>query len=583
VKKKIREHWFELVVSLVLVLLAIVGISVEFGYMHRTNDDVLLRSIVSGNYTGTPDAHLVYMMYPLGLLLKFFYTIAGGISWYDIFVVALHYFCWWAILLRLGAFFEKRWQKMLAMLLALAGLLLVDLPYVVLNQYTVLAGVCAATAVLWLTLSDIENNKGYLLHAAVVVVLMVLTLWIRKEVFYMSLPIGGCILFYQWMKYCHRKEIVKMWIKKQGVLLGVLAIIVMLSFAMEAWAYRSAEWKEFASYNQARKEIFDYYNLAPNELNQVSYESENIGTEEYEVINSMSLVLMPELDADKLQRLANLSKWHKEQMEQYYSVYRKTMYAVCDVLFQNSVQPLGFVLTIVSVILLTLLMLKRNKAGFVSVLFALLYEALFAGYFIWKNRFPERVSFGLYLMLVMLFVGIMLKDGDVLFEKTGTGDSFFWKLVPMLALVFVIANVGIYCYRNVSDQVKEYKRGIGQWQQVQYYADQNDENVYLIKANMAGLKGDVMYLITQKEPSNTLLLGTWLSESPHYHKRSQNLGLGTIGEEFTEQEKIFLLQLEADNTSWLTDYYAKRGKEKQAEVVDTITTINGIIEVVQMK
>ena len=582
-RKKIEKHWFEIIASLILMAFVITGISVLFGYMHRTNDDVLLRSIASGNYTGTPDAHLIYMLYPLGLIFQFLYTVAGAVSWYDIFVVALHYFCWWAILIRIAVLFEGRWKKLLSMLLTVAGLLIVDLPYVVLNQYTVLAGVCAATAVLWLTLYDAEKVAGHWIHMAMIVFMMVMTLWIRKEVFYMALPLGGCILLYQWLMHWREEGFKHIWLKRHGILLGVLAVITGISFLADALAYNSPEWKEFDAYNQARTEIFDYYNLAPYELNREFYENEGIGVEEYEVINSMSLVLMPELDAVKLQRLADLAKWHKGQMEQYYSVYRKTMYAVCDVAFQNTVQPIGFVLTVVSVALLAVLMLRKRKEATIVVLIALLYEGLFTGYFIWKNRFPERVSFGLYLMLLLLFVGLLLKEKTVLSgEKECKGD-FFWKIVPFAALVFVLANVGLYQYRSVSDQVKDYKQGIGQWQQVQYYVSLNPQNAYLIKANMAGLKGDVMTLTTQNEPQNTLLLGTWISESPHYHNRRNHLGLQTIGEEFPLKSNLYLLQLENDNVSWLTDYYAGRGVEKEAVVVDVIDTADGIIEVVNMQ
>ena len=49
-----KQHWLEYVLSAVLVSLAAGALTVLFGYSFSTNDDAMLRSIVSGSYTGTP-------------------------------------------------------------------------------------------------------------------------------------------------------------------------------------------------------------------------------------------------------------------------------------------------------------------------------------------------------------------------------------------------------------------------------------------------------------------------------------------------------------------------------------------------
>ena len=77
--------------ALLLVGIAGVGISLIFGYSFSTNDDAMLRNIVNGNYTGTPDAHLIYIMYPLGWILKCLYQIAPVIPWYDLLMIGLYF------------------------------------------------------------------------------------------------------------------------------------------------------------------------------------------------------------------------------------------------------------------------------------------------------------------------------------------------------------------------------------------------------------------------------------------------------------------------------------------------------------
>lgn len=582
-KRAIKKHWFELSISLAVLALCILGISILFGYMHRTNDDVLLRSLVSGNYTGTPETQLFNMMYPMALIYKGLYTLNGDISWYDCIIVGLHYLCWFLIVFRITVVFEKKYHKLLAIGLGYCGLVLLDLQYVVMNQYTVLAAVCVSTAILWLVLVNPRNKEILGCQMMVIVVLMTVALWMREEVFLMAIPIGGCILVYQWITHYKDSDFKNVWLRMQLRLLALITIISAVSFSVNSLALSSPEWKYFLRYNNARTEIFDYYYLAPYDLYAEIYEEEGISIAGYEVVNSMSLALMPELDAEKLEKLANLSKWNKAQMEQYYSVYRKTLYSVMDVVFHNEVQPMAFVLSISAVLLLAVSIRQKDKGIFLSEILVMSYLAVFTGYFLWKNRFPDRVSYGLYSMIFAFFLGILLQELKAHIERRIDKKDWFWTVVPIGILTFVLVNVGLYQYRNIRDDIKAHKIGIEQWRQIQSYAEDNNENIYFVKANLSGLKGDLLNLKTKDEPSNILLLGTWLSESPHYRMRSEKLGLDDIFTDFVVEDNIYLLQLKDENVEWLNSYYEEYGYSKKACIVDVIETVDGEINVIQMR
>lgn len=584
-KGAIKRHWFEIVGTTVFLTVVICVVSFLFGYTHRTNDDVLLRSIVSGNYTGSPDAHLIYMLYPLGLLLKGFYTIAGTVSWYDLFVVALHYFCWWLIVVRIAAVFERRRHKAAAVVSGFCLLLILDLSYVVMNQYTILAGVCGATAVLWMVLLDASKKEGLWMELSVIVLLMTFALWIRKEVFFMALPIGGCILLYQWICHFREPDFKTRWLKMQGILVGLVLGIGGLSLLADSMAYRDSRWQYFKQYNEARTEIFDYYGLAPYRSFQEKYREEGIEAADYEVLNSMSLALLPSLDAGQMSRLAEMAKAHREEQEQYYNVYRKTMYSVCDELFAGGVQPVGMALTVACAALLTALFIGRRGAGMAGVLAALAYEAVFTGYFLWRNRFPERVSFGLFFMLLLFFTGLFLKEFCPPGEKTEKAEKTAqWQNWLLLAgIVFVLGNVGIYRYRQVSDELQESRQGMEQWHRIENYAMEHSDSVYLVKSNIAGLWGDEMSLKNQSEPQNILLLGTWGYASPLYRLRSENLGLDGIGQAVVEKDKVYVIQLKKEGTEWLTDYYAGQGYADRAVVIDVINTQTEAVSVISME
>lgn len=582
-KGAIKRHWFEIVGTTAFLTVVICVVSFLFGYTHRTNDDVLLRSIVSGNYTGSPDAHLIYMLYPLGLILKTLYGMEGTVSWYDVFIVTLHYFCWWLIVVRIAAVFESRWYKAAAVALGFCLLLILDLPYVVMSQYTVLAGVCGATAVLWMVMLDASQKRGLWIELAVIILLMTLALWIRKEVFFMVLPIGGCVLLYQWIAHCREPGFKSLWLKRQGILVGTILGIGVLSLLADSLAYRTQEWQYFKEYNTARTEIYDYYGLVPYSSGQDQYLAEGIEASDYEVLNSMSLALLPSVDGEKLSRLAEMAKAHQKEQEQYYSVYRKTMYSVCQELFAGKVQPLGTVLVLTCGGLVTALFMGRRKGGMTGVLAALAYAAVFAGYFLWKDRFPERVSFGLFFMLLLFFAGMFLKEFGSLERKTEKQKGQWQNWLFFAAVVFVLGNVGLYQYRNVSDELEKSRQGMEQWQQIENYAAEREDGVFLVKSNIAGLWGDEMFLKNQTDPKNILMLGTWAYESPLYRLRSRNLGLDIIGQDVAEKTKIYILQSQKEEIDWLTDYYTGCGYEVQAVVLDVIETKTEAVSVVSME
>ena len=56
-----------LAMGLVVCLFFVAGFFFDLYY--DLNDDVLIKDIVSGAYTGTPDAHSIQMLYPISFLI----------------------------------------------------------------------------------------------------------------------------------------------------------------------------------------------------------------------------------------------------------------------------------------------------------------------------------------------------------------------------------------------------------------------------------------------------------------------------------------------------------------------------------
>ena len=78
------------------------------GFSYAINDDINMRDIASGAYTGTPDGHLIFMLYPMGFVLKSLYQIWPGIEWYGVMMVGCYMLSMWVMLSGILLYDRKR-------------------------------------------------------------------------------------------------------------------------------------------------------------------------------------------------------------------------------------------------------------------------------------------------------------------------------------------------------------------------------------------------------------------------------------------------------------------------------------------
>lgn len=84
------KKWQIRACAAVFPLLLMVAAALLAAPVYYLNDDVTMRSILSGACTGVPDGHAVYMKYPLTGLLAVLYRLTGKgrifVPWFDLFL-----------------------------------------------------------------------------------------------------------------------------------------------------------------------------------------------------------------------------------------------------------------------------------------------------------------------------------------------------------------------------------------------------------------------------------------------------------------------------------------------------------------
>ena len=247
------------------------------------NDDITMRSILSGAYTGTPDGHAVYMQYPLTGLLALCYRLVPKISWMELFYAG----CLWGCMCLITGQFS---DKLMGSLISIAFFL----PFYVYMHYTIVAALIAGCAVFLLCRGEKRVTPLVLLWIAYM---------IRGQVGLLALPFVLAALVWRCLE--NAKDNLKQRIFEGTWQAGVLVIGMMVISGLNALCYDSDEWKEYQSYNDSRTQLYDYTNFLSTDLYAKEYASYGMTKEEYQLLFSYNTMLEKNPDAGRMQEIAD--------------------------------------------------------------------------------------------------------------------------------------------------------------------------------------------------------------------------------------------------------------------------------------
>ncbi len=82
---KVRNQ--NLILSLVAAIVLYGALALLFDFYYDLNDDVMIKDILAGIYTGRPDAHNNQMLYPISALIAGLYRINAKAPWFGLFEI----------------------------------------------------------------------------------------------------------------------------------------------------------------------------------------------------------------------------------------------------------------------------------------------------------------------------------------------------------------------------------------------------------------------------------------------------------------------------------------------------------------
>lgn len=220
-------------ISITIAFISVGLISLIGPNSYETIDDFFMQSIASGFFGGTPDEHLIYSNFLIGLLLKSLFSTFSFLNWYGAYLLISHVIAW-AILF----FVFNKYLSLKYAIVAYLYLFLVFEIYFIHNlQFTTTTALLSVSSLL-LLYRQIDQSRAGLKSLIIPSLILIFAALMRMHSAVLSIvlisPVFLCLL-------PNKKKFFKsVWV------VAVLFIICNLPNKLDSWYYhQDKSWGEY--------------------------------------------------------------------------------------------------------------------------------------------------------------------------------------------------------------------------------------------------------------------------------------------------------------------------------------------------
>lgn len=551
-------------VAAIIVFLVMLITGILLPMVFYLNDDVTLRNVMSGAYTGVPEGHAVNMEYPLTGLISLLYRAFRSVPWFSMFMLG---FIWLSATMVLGELAGRTEGRKGIVLTISMGILCASffLPNMVSMHYTVIAAILGSCG---LFLTAIGSGKK-------AVILLVLCYCVRTEVFFLMLPFLLVVVL--WLMWEKRSV-------KPLLDVAILAVSVLCCIGWNSFMYRSAEWRQFQKFHDSRVQLYDYCDVLPYRENADRYESAGIDEKEHIILDQYTLVLEDKADTELLQAA---SKVYTDKLNEERNITEYLHLCLIEYYYHARYTDKPYNYILIGAYLLTAALMIWGRRWIQMLLLCCMAagRSIVWLFLIWRGRFPERVYVSLYFLEIMVLAGMLCamlteksrRNGSVETENNLEDNEKKWKSAVMvgtcgLAAVLLIC-AGYVQMNETLDKAVVQEENQKEWDALTEYCAGREDCFYLLDVmSTVSYAGRVWETASGK--ANYLLSGGWMSRTPLLRERLAAMGAKDGGELLVRGEaegiRIFYVAKSDRDMSWLSEYLSGRFGEVIVEKTDSI-------------
>lgn len=623
---KKRENWL---IPAFCCLVLFLGTGMAWDYYFDLNDDVLIRDILSGVYTGEPEALTAQLLWPLSALLAGLYRVLPGVPVFGAFLWLCQAGSIFLILKRsldavsgsaapgkiraAGTFSVSGSLKKLCLslleTLLIAACLLYHLVFV---QYTVTAGLLATAAIFaFLTVRERESERAvtFWLRCLPAALLFWLAFCLRSEMGLLLLPLAGVGGIWKWAARAMRGPVFTG--RNAASFLGLFGLIlagVLACFGADRLACSDPEWQEFEALFDARTQVYDFYDasLRSFEENREFYEGLGLTEAQCELLVNYNYGADDAINAQVMEQIAAYGRETRgtfaHSLAEGIWLYVQRLKNNRSIVPDDQLPWLALEGGLAALLLAAAFVRwraarkqkrqerdggngrerkERNACGILWKL--LLLGAVRSGlwmYLILRERVPERISHPLYfcelVMLAWLFLDTVCGMRQISGQQssgwqTSGPEGLPVRVIRIAALVLSLAAVVIWLPQEAERTDAEYaRREQGNAVNLAALSRYRQENLYL--ADVMSTVDFSEKLFTEKiRPGNYDLLGGWMCKSPHSEKKLAAFGYESMGQAVLSGENVRFVGEADTDWSWLTELLAEHGGNGELVLEEEIT------------
>lgn len=546
-------------------------LSIRFDFYYDLNDDVLMKDILAGVYTGAPESRNIQMLFPISWFISCLYRLVRTLPWYGIFLCGCHFLCIYLLTERLLCFFSKKWSKAAAVSLEALVLLALLLRELIFVQYTVTCTLLAATAAfLFLTADSSGTAAAFLRRNLPSVILVALAYLIRSEMLLLVLPLICVTGLCRWM--AEKPFWTKENTKKYFLVFGVLLSGIILGQGAHMLGYSSPKWQEFTAYFDNRTELYDFQFIPPYEGNEAFYESVGLTKSGQTLLANYNFGMDEEIDAELLGKVAGYAGEIKKEMISSRDMFKQAVFNYRYRTFHETDYPWNLYVLGMYVLVLVFSLWNRHFRYVLELFLLGIVRTGLWMFILYRGRSPERITHSLYLMEFVILLGMLLWE-----SKKENRLPFPAKAGAMALLAFFgFLGVGS-SFEKTSAEYLHREEVNTELQALQSYTGQYPENFYFVDVFSTVAYSEKLFVGVDNSLSNYDIMGGWASKSPLNEKKFRAFDMNTMEEALLTMENVYVIVKEPEPTlpllgDWIRDYYGERGISVTLQRVDAIRT-----------
>lgn len=548
----------------------IIGLCFDFYY--DLNDDVVIKDILSGAFSGLPDGHTNQLLYPLGWFISIGYRLMPQVPVYGLFLLGCFGLCFYLLGLRSIRFYDRLRGKLLVLLaetIVFLSLFLWELVYV---QYSVVCGLLAGTACFWFYTTKHKLEAGEFWMANLPALLLVwLAFCLRTEMLLLLTPFLGVVGVYHWYeevlgdedvyqgagkKRLHRRIFGKNNTLKYVTFPLALALGCLIFWGMDSLACRGADWKEYRQFFEVRTRVYDYTWYPEYDKNQDFYESIGVSREQMGLIDSYNFGLDPDIDANTLNKLASFDERAKIQGSLGLRV-KNSLWEMGWRMVSPREAPYNYFLLTAYGLVIGLAVFKRDKSYLWRLPLLAAAHSISWMYLILAGRVVARIAHPLYFVECLCLLGLLTKQ---LQDRPLWNVERYYRrgVLSILAAVSVLSSMVMFPRVEKEQARREQVNAV--IEEFRQYAAEHKDNYYLFDVYSTVDFSEKIFLQDSSLYKNYDLLGGWVFHSPLQRKKLDRYSGGDISlsEALRKKGFYFVAEQKGDVTPIL-DWYEAQG------------------------